>query len=496
MTPRPSLALVLLLAACTGAPPVATRDAGTGAPDAGVDVDLATLAPARWPDEPGVRATHDVDADLWAVLEPGVLKGACGAVTAGTADAPTRLRCGKWMFFYETFGTVGIPQPLLDFLQKHYAGYYGPGFSQMGFVPDPASTKGMPLGLHGPAGKLQGVDTAAFTCASCHFGRMPDGRYAVGYANHDLQYGRFLAGLSAPITLSTNANSDKVAPAIKAELLPHVTAAKAASGTYMAELGLLGLRLSPVLLQGTNIDLTIAEQERFLELPGGTLDFMFKPLLDDGYWTVSRAVALWNMPSEAQRAEAGMPHEMLALNGGVPRLMDFLHGFVAIGVSKNEWTDARLAPLEEYVRSLRSPAALQPPDAEAVKAGARLFVQKGCLECHDGPSGESTRPYAFPEVGTDDAYAHLYNPDASGNGCCSVPPEAITRGVKAPRMNALFAQKGLLHNGAIRSLEQLFCLEPRNPTATPALTSGGHRQTCDGLTEAEKQSLLAYLRSL
>jgi hypothetical protein len=318
----------------------------------------------------------------------------------------------------------------------------------------------------------------------------------VGYANHDLQYGRFLAGLSAPITLSTNANSDKVAPAIKAELMPHVTAAKAASNTYMMELGLLGLRLSPVLLQGTNIDLTIDEQERFLELPGGTLDFMFKPLLDDGYWTVSRAVALWNMPSEAQRAEAGMPHEMLALNGGVPRLMDFLHGFVAIGVSKNEWNDARLAPLEEYVRSMRAPAALQPPDAEAVKAGARLFVQKGCLECHDGPSGESTRPYAFPEVGTDDAYAHLYNPDASGNGCCNVPPEAITRGVKAPRMNGLFAQKGLLHNGSVRSLEQLFCLEPRNPTTTPALTSGGHRQTCDGLTEAEKQSLLTYLRAL
>jgi len=495
MTLRSTFALALAMLGCSGAPAVSSRDAGAPLPEADAGVDPATLAPARWPDGPGVRATHDVDADLWAVLEPGVLKGACDAVAAGTADEQARLRCGKWMFFYETFGTVGIPQPLLDFLQKHYAGYYGAGFSNMGFVPDPASTGGMPLGLHGPAGKLQGVNTAAFTCAACHFGRMPDGRYAAGYANHDLQYGRFLAGLSAPITLSTNANSDKVAPALKAELLPHVNAAKATSG-YMLDLGWMGLQLSPVLLQGTTIDLTVPEQELFLQLPGGTLDFMFKPLLDDGYWTVSRAVALWNMPDGAQRAAAGMPHEMLALNGGVPRLMDFLHGFVAIGVSKNEWTDARLLPLEEYVRSLRAPANLQPLDAEAVKAGARLFVQKGCLDCHDGPSGESSRPYGFPEVGTDDAYGHLYNPDAAGNGCCNVPPEAITRGVKAPRMNALFAQKGLLHNGSVRSLEELFCLSPRNPTTTAALKSGGHLQTCDGLTETEKVSLLLYLRSL
>ena len=492
----PASLLVLSLAACSPALPVTTD--GGSPPDAGgadAGVDLADLAPRRWPSEPGVRPTHDVDADLWAVLEPGVLNGACAAVDAGTADEATRLRCGKWMFFYETFGTVGIPQPLLDFLQKHYAGYYGAGFSEMGFIPDPASPTGMPLGLHGPAGKLAGVNTAAFTCAGCHFGRMPDGRYAVGYANHALQYGRFLAGLGAPMTLSTNANSTKVAPAIKTELLPHVTAAKAHSG-YMAELGLLGLQLSPVLLQGTTVDLTVPEQELFLQLPGGTLDFMFKPLLDDGYWTVSRAVALWNLPSPAQREAAGMPHEMLALNGGVPRLVDFLHGFVAIGVSKNEWTDARLQPLEDYLRSLRAPAPPVAPDEAAVRTGARLFVEKGCLECHDGPSGESSRPYAFPEVGTDDAYGHLYNPDAAGNGCCDVPPEAITRGVKAPRMAGLFAQGGMLHNGSVRSLEQLFCLEPRNPTTTPALTSGGHRQTCDGLTEAEKQSLLTYLRAL
>ena len=38
----------------------------------------------------------------------------------------------------------------------------------------------MPVGLAPTTGKLGSVETRAFTCASCHFGKMPDGRYAVG----------------------------------------------------------------------------------------------------------------------------------------------------------------------------------------------------------------------------------------------------------------------------------------------------------------------------
>ena len=36
-----------------------------------------------------------------------------------------------------------------------------------------------------------------------------------------------------------------------------------------------------------------------------------------------------------------------------------LHGFVAVGVSKGEWTDDKLRPLEEYLRTLRAPVNLK-----------------------------------------------------------------------------------------------------------------------------------------
>ena len=501
-------ASLLMFALGCGSPLVkALEDGGQGAvidagnADAGPTADAGSIAdggpiadsgqpPRRWPDPPATY-THDVDVNLAAVLETEALRGACDAVDAGTADEATGLRCGKWMFFYETFGTVGVPVGLLEFAQKHYVDFYGPGFSQLGFIADPANAKGMPIGLAPTTGKVGSIVTRAFTCASCHFGQLPDGRFAVGYGNANLDYGTFVASLGAPLSLSLNANDPKVAPALRMRLASAVAAAKLKPG-YTVEAGLLGLSL---LGAGNTGSVTVEEQERFLGLKLGTMDFLTKPLIDDGVWTVSRLISLWNLPDDGQRSAAKMPHEMLSWNGGVKRTMDFLKGFVAIGVG-TPWTEQRLLPLELYLRTLRAPAPLTA--AEEIETGARLFVDKGCLGCHSGPSGEGTRVFTFAEMGTDDAYANIYNPGPNGAPCCGLgtDPSNVTRGVKAPRMAGLFASRRLLHNGSVSGLEELFCLLPRDPTPMLAQTSQGHRMTCEALSAGEKQALIRYLRAL
>ncbi len=487
---RALLAPLFVLLACGPASPArpaepTADDAGAPpAPDAGTAPTDAGLAPSRWPAR--THLTHDVDRDLAAVLETSALRGACDAVKNGATDATTRLRCGKWMFFYETFGTIGVPSPLLDFNQKHFADtYFGRGFERLGFIADPASTTGMPLGLAPTTGKLGTVETRAFTCASCHFGKLPDGRYAVGYGNLALDYGRFLASLGAPLSLGFNANDPKVHEQLRLELAQPVALAKAKSG-YTAEAGLLGLQL---LGAGTSGSLTVEEQGRFLSLLTGTMDFLTRPQIDDGVWTVSRILPLWNLP-------VGVPHEHLSWSGEVVRLEDFLQGFVVLGDGRAEWTDDRLAPLAEYLRSLSTPDLEQAPGD--VGAGAALFVTKQCLSCHDGPSGESLRPYLFSEVGTDDAYAQIYAPDANGVRCCGLesPGSTVTRAVKAPRLTGVTWQTRFLHNGAVGSLEELFCLAPRPMVTLAAQTAVGHTMTCDGLTTTEKQQLIDYLRSL
>lgn len=495
----------LVLVSCGSSTPFLDAGANDASTPVEVDAGLVTVippvvvivdagvAPSRWPLD-AAPITHDVDRSLDAVLEAPLLEGACAAVRAGTADQATRLRCGKWMFFNETFGTVGVPTPLLDFNQKFYGEtYFGRGFSQLGFIADPSSTTGMPIGLAPTTGKIGDVETRAFTCAACHFGQMPDGRFAVGYGNLSLDYGRFIASLGAPLSLGFNANDPKVHPRLRSELASAVVTAKARSN-YSIEAGMVGLKL---LGAGNAGELTIEEQERFLGLRTGTMDFLTKPLVDDGVWTVSRLLPLWNLPNAEQRAAAHMPHEMLAWTGGVSSLEEFLVGFVVIGVGASEWPVERLEPLAEYVRSLRTPA-LESAEVD-VSTGAALFLSAGCAGCHDGPSGESHRTFAFSEIGTDDAYAEIYNPAINnGSPCCGLGGDQtfVTRGVKAPRLAGMPWQTRLLHNGSLDSLEELFCLVPRPMVQTRAQTAMGHMMTCTDLTADEKVAMIGWLRTL
>ena len=141
--------------------------------------------------------TNDTDSDLKRVLELEKLEGACEDYRTGDRSEKTRLRCGKWMFFYEHFGTVGVPSHLLEFFQQWYQPYFGPSFSSMGFIANPNSNDSIPIGLSESTQRMGSIKVHAFTCASCHFGKMPDGRYAVGYPNHQLDYGRFFASMIA-----------------------------------------------------------------------------------------------------------------------------------------------------------------------------------------------------------------------------------------------------------------------------------------------------------
>lgn len=482
-----------------GALDAGTRDAGladAGAQDAGVDP--ADLAPAPWPLPSEPPATRDVDADLVRVLERDRLAGACAAVNAGSADATTRLRCGKAMFFDETFGTVGIPTNLLKFLQRYYgATFFGRGFSQLGMVADPDDADGLPIGLRPTTGRLGNVETRAFTCASCHFGQLPDGRYAVGYGNLRLDYGTLIAALGAPLSLGFNANDPNVHPDIRQRLAGPVAQAKM-QPLYSLESGLLGLELLGA--TGASPNLTLEEQGKFLGLRTGTMDFLTKPLVEDGVWTVSRILPLWHLPNEAQRTRAGMPHELLSWTGGAKNLMGFLRGFAAVGASgAHQWTDAQLQPLADYIRSLRTPPPMSSSEPARVREGARLFVTRGCKTCHAGPSGEGVRVFTFEEMGTDRAIERIFNPTSEGELCCGLPrgdAYEVTRGIKAPRMTGLATQTRFLHNGSVASLDELFCLTPRDPTRAAAQTSDGHRMTCDGLADADKQLIIEYLRTL
>lgn len=441
-----------------------------------------------------------------AILEGGALRGSCDRYFGGVdTSRRARLRCGKEMFFWDPLGTPGVPSAIVDFVLTEFADEVGPGFSAYGLIPDPTSDRNLPLGM-APSAPIGGmVANDAFTCASCHFGQLPDGRYAVGAANHAYDYGVHNLAIIVPASLATpGADRDEHHPDALRRLQPlldHIDADS--SGFQLRALG----ALAPLLGALGGGGLTIPQVDRETEghyanwLPG-TMDFLIAPLpVDDGIHTVSKISLLWGLPPEGEWASAEMDGAHLGFTGVAHSLKNFLRGFIVFGNGDSAaYPDERLGPLEDYIYSLQAPASLTPPAPEATE-GEALFTSAGCIDCHDGPRGSGRELYTFEAIGTDDAMRGWLDPELDGTPCCGldlVPGDRLSYGIKSPRLVGLWAAERFLHNGSVSSLETLFCLDgARNRITTPAYSDRGHDFTCaDDLSAADRQALIAYLRSL
>ncbi len=426
----------------------------------------------------------NVSADLDALLEHGTLAGACDRYRAGATDDHSRLLCGKSMFFYETFGTGGVPAVLAQFLVDNFPADIGAGFAQQGMIADPSSAQHLPLGL-APTAKLGGtIDAVAFTCASCHLARLPDGRFAVGAPNHAYQYGQQILDLVLLPSLALGGSTsthDPAAVAVVQPLLDAVNADSALKGRLLtALLPLAGAA-------GSVPTLTADDEHHYASWPSGTMDFLIAPLpVDDKVHTVSKISPLWSISSAAEG------DAQLGWTGGSHSVGDFLHDFVLIGGGDpSAWPDDALAPLRDYILSLRAPGNPAPPDAAAVERGRLDFAADGCTDCHGGPRGMGTRLYDYAELGTDAAMAAW-----AQTGVPAGARGEVTGKLKSPRLVGTWAESRFLHDGAVPSLESLFCLVPRppSPTIDTAMGTEGHDMTCT-LADADKQDLLAYLRA-
>ena len=56
------------------------------------------------------------------------------------------------------------------------------------------------------------------------------------------------------------------------------------------------------------------------------MDFLTKPMVEDGVWTVSRILGLWNMPTQDQIDDTEMPHALLSWTGIGESLMSSCMG--------------------------------------------------------------------------------------------------------------------------------------------------------------------------
>ncbi len=435
----------------------------------------------------------NVSASLEAVLEGGALRGACGRWSGDPADRAEMLLCGKEMFFYEGFDSLGVPAVIFDFMSTRLADTVGPAFSRYGLVADPYSAEGRPLGFP-DGGPFAGRDTVAWGCASCHFGQLVDGRYAVGYANQDYAYGThnlsLLLAAQAANPMFDAGEFEPSALAAVQDVIDRIT------GDWWLRTQFVAALIPLIGGLGDVPGLTLEQQAQYASWAPGVLDAMIAPMpLDDGVAIPARIKDLWSIPGPEERSAWGLDGARLGWNGDGPNLLVFLETFIELaGGDAPAWPEERLAPLVEYILSLRPPDNPQPLGSADVARGEEVFDAAGCAGCHDGPRGLGIELVTYEEIGTDDAYRYLLDPDLTGTRFDL--PAPLSHMLAPPRLTGLWTKDRLLHNGSVQGLGGLLCLDgPRPPIPEYGFGNQGHEDGCD-LTNDDKDALIAFLLTL
>ena len=406
------------------------------------------------------------------------------------------------MFFYDALGTSGIPAALMQFMATNFPDQLGLAFSKLGMVPDPTSTTNMPLGI-APTVPLNGnIDAVAFTCASCHFAQLPDGRYAVGAPDHGYDYARNILAITLAPTIGSGLEPGVAHDPAAVALVQPVLDALSSNATLKGQMLSTLLPLASLKLPSMSTD----EEHDYTEWPTGTMDFLIAPLpVDDHVHTVSKNPAAVGHPVE--RRGGGDGHDERPARLGRRRA-----GSRPLRVVVRRHRPGQHPAHRRAARAARAvhPVAAGAEQPHAARPDAREHRRCPVREqgLHELPrrSARQRQARLRGERGRHrPGDGRVANPDGGAYACCGVPtaPGGLTHGLKSPRLVGMWAQSRLLHNGALSSLEQLFCLEAdggagdggRPAGAAAPMENVGHDFTCDNLSPGEKEALMAYLRA-
>jgi hypothetical protein len=461
------------------------------------------LVPPPAPSSPIVPSPLvDQSRDLAEILENGTLtEEDCNRYFKGEHDRETTLRCGKWMFFYGHLEVPGAPAKIIDMMRENAPKTVGKSLEQYGLITDSSSKTGLPVGMADGPDMTGGVPTYTFTCAACHFGKITDGRYVVGSPNHEFEFGKLTLTIASLPELAVQPNK-KLPAEVKDFLSPIADEFFGKGGSRFAAIAASISLLPSVVI--TKISPPNDEAKLALVVsPAGVMDPYAAPSLDDKVAIPVRMSPLWGIDQKAMTAAGSKHGAMLGSNGGAPDLQHIMRTSATISgkiralpLGEN-YDEAKVLPLVEYVLSLNPPVTERKSDPVKVAAGGKLFGQK-CFSCHNGPGYAGTRVFDPKEIGTDPNIIDLADPEKTGKAIFDVlTPSEVTKGIRARRLSAVWSMTRLFHNGNSNSLAEVFCLNgPRPENKRSGYSSAGHMFTCDGLSKDEKNSLIYFLETL
>ena len=437
----------------------------------------------------------------------------------GTSEKDLRreeIFCGKWLFLaWETTGKLPLPELLFDAIQRSWPERVGPNFEKLGFLPNPFDKRGRPLGITRSTTKYTGLPAVNVSCSACHVGQLPDGRYAVGAPNTKLDLSTFNLMSYYPLFATM---SDQERSLLHSEVRAFYLELERTERKRIGN-GKGGIDWSNVifkyskLLRWLHIGSKGLPDAQFVVMPPerDLLSWIrgrpgvFNPgapmltLQVEGVPNLS-IPQIWGLTGHAADFENGMsaPVGQTTKYSSLEKFAAdaFIYAYQDASLNR----DRHIKPLVAYLRQIETPKTLEPLNPAAVLVGQQIF-NRSCKSCHDGASGESTKPYVAAEVSSITA---LENPragykattpiakliaDLSDNLGARLEPQPV--GIKSRRLAGLWARKDLMTHGSVKDLDDLLCL--KGPRSAEAFT---HQEICSDLSFGERLVLVNYLKAL
>jgi hypothetical protein len=173
----------------------------------------------------------------------------------------------------------------------------------------------------------------------------------------------------------------------------------------------------------------------------------------------------------------------------------------------NRYSDAQLYALANFLLSLESPKNPNTFSEELLNKGERIFIEQGCVTCHTPPYYTNNKLLPVNGFEVPDSHKNLYDifdVSVETDPTLALETRRGTGYYKVPSLVGVWNRHALLHDGSIRSLENLFDASRLEddyethgfkPSWRPKGPIEGHPFGLE-LNSTDKEAIMAYLNSL
>jgi hypothetical protein len=412
--------------------------------------------------------------------------------------------CGKWMFINLGMKTnIGIPTALLKSIQQFDE--VGPKLKNLGFHSDASwDEKDWPFGIvdtsHQNPLSLKRVSVNSvkqISCAACHTGKLSDGRYSLGAANENLEYGKFNLYSLFSIWMVDKDRLDpkKWHPDL---IKKYETLSKINTSSFLKNL----TAISKVPVNNIILKYLIGEEAPPLETQLSFLNSQtgiyngFAPSLNfkDRQYYIS-APQLYEVGTEKEAHYGSL--------AGHENIDNFiLEAFVYSTSSKKYNKEIYIKPIKEFLKCLKAPKIQKPIDKDLYSSGKEIFTAS-CTKCHNLQNGGGSGTVPQEVINTPAQYLQIFNnyepKDIQSKRTLKLLEKlslvTTTKEVKVRRLKGIWTRSKLSINGQLEGLDQMFCLNStlRKDLSQSTRTQQIHSDLCNDYSTEEKLSLKEYL---